>query len=104
MPHLYRGCLMGADLNRRTWQPKDIATPAERRAAALYVTSVATDKDDATDLLAALGLLPAGHPALFRDEDHGSLAYQAGCRCKTCRKWNAQRTRRQRAAKTGATK
>jgi hypothetical protein len=49
---------MDRDLGRLTWSTTDEATPDERRAAALYVTSVAHDKADATHLLGALGLLP----------------------------------------------
>lgn len=85
---------MTLDLSRRTWQPADAATRDERRRASLYVASIATSKDDATQLLAVLGLLPAR----LTVTDHGMAGYRAGCRCAVCRKANALRTQRQRKA------
>lgn len=87
---------MAGDLNRRTWSPQDVGTRDERRKASLYVASVATSKDDGVDLLSALGLLPAGHPALFAHVQHGMPGYRAGCRCERCRKANTNRNQQQR--------
>lgn len=84
---------MSSDLSRRTWGPHDHATSEEELKASRYVASIARDKADCVQLLDALGLLPA----LARVE-HGMPGYQAGCRCKTCRRANANRTRRQRTA------
>lgn len=82
---------MGLDLNRQTWSPHDKATVDEKQTAALYVASVATDKADATRLLAMLGLLPRHHPAVMNADEHGMRGYRLGCRCSLCRK--AKRSR-----------
>ncbi|MFJ8995554.1 hypothetical protein ACIRQH_34760 [Streptomyces sp. NPDC102279] len=87
---------MGGDLNRRTWSPQDVGTPKERRTASRYVVRVATSKAEAIALLATLGLLPAGHPALFAHVQHGLPGYRAGCRCERCRKANQNRVQKQR--------
>lgn len=92
---------MAEDLTRGTWGPLSLATPAECRKAALYVTATARDKADATQLLAVLGLLPATHQAMIRPQDHGLIGYRLGCRCKACRKANTTRLQRQRAAAKG---
>jgi hypothetical protein len=84
---------MDRDLGRLTCSTTDEASPDEKRAAALYVASVAHDKDDATHLLAVLGLLPKRLTV-----EHGLPGYKAGCRCKTCRKANSNRINRQRRA------
>jgi hypothetical protein len=77
---------MGLDLNRQTWSPHDTATVNEKQGAARYVASIATSAEDATHLLAVLGLLPRHHPAVMRPDEHGMPGYRLGCRCKTCRK------------------
>lgn len=94
---------MGVDLTGRTWSHLEIGSREERETAARYVASVAHDKADCTHLLNLLGLLPAGHPATIRPQDHGLPGYRAGCRCKRCRKANNTRLERQRAARKGAT-
>lgn len=70
-----------------------------RRRAALHVASKAVDKADATQLLAALGLLPKGHPATLRPQDHGMRGWRLGCRCTVCRKAKSDDNRR--SAKNG---
>lgn len=90
---------MGLDFSRRTWQPADVATRDERRMASLYVASIATDKNDALQLLAALGLLP---PHLTVT-DHGMSGYRVGCRCPVCRKANRSRNSAQRSRITTTT-
>lgn len=65
-----------------------------RHAAALYVASIARDKEDATELLAALGLLPRAHPAVLRPSDHGMRGWRFGCRCSKCRKAKSDDNRR----------
>jgi hypothetical protein len=92
---------MAEDLTRGTWGPLSLATPEECRKASRYVASQARDKQDATELLAILGLLPARHPAMIRPDDHGLIGYRLGCRCKPCRKANSNRLDRQRAAAKG---
>lgn len=77
---------MGLDLNRQTWSPHDTASVDERQAASRYVASVSTDAEDATRLLAMLGLLPRHHPAVMRPDEHGMRGYRLGCKCPTCRK------------------
>ncbi|MDX2763362.1 hypothetical protein PV729_45510 [Streptomyces europaeiscabiei] len=72
-------------------------TAETRRAAALHVASKAVDKADATQLLAALGLLPKGHPATLRPQDHGMRGWRFGCRCPKCRKAKSDDNRRVRA-------
>ena len=94
---------MGTELTGHTWTHLGGATRTERDKAARYVASVALDKDDCTDLLAKLGLLPSGHPATLRPQDHGLPGYRKGCRCKRCRKSNAMRLERQKTARKGAT-
>lgn len=88
---------MSADLNRRTWSPKDEATRDEKDKAALYVASIADNRTDCHQLLAALDLLPVRLVT-----NHGMTGYRAGCKCTKCRKANANRTRRQRAARASA--
>ncbi|NUS57905.1 MAG: hypothetical protein HOV66_24085 [Streptomycetaceae bacterium] len=81
-----------------------IHIPAEeRRKAARYIASKAAGKDDCTQLLAMLGLLPAHHPAAMSPSDHGRRGYRIGCRCRLCRKARAQQDREQRAARKEAT-
>lgn len=65
-----------------------------RRTAALYVASVARDKADAAELLAALGLLPRAHPAVLRADEHGMRGWRFGCRCTVCRKAKSDENRR----------
>lgn len=65
-----------------------------RRAASLYVASIARDKADATQLLAALGLLPRAHPAVLRADEHGMRGWRFGCRCPKCRKAKSDDNRR----------
>jgi hypothetical protein len=84
---------MPGDLERRTWQPKDIATRDECHRASLYVASIAAGKDDALQLLGALGLLPAR----LTVTDHGMSGYRVGCRCPVCRKANRTRNAAQRS-------
>jgi hypothetical protein len=81
------------DLNRRTWGPQDHATADEQEKATKYVASIAYDADDCRHLLDVLGLLPKHLTAA-----HGMPGYRQGCHCETCRKANANRTQRQRAA------
>lgn len=83
---------MGMDLTRQTWSPKDEATAAEKDAAALYVASVATGPADCRQLLDVLGLLPKRLTVT-----HGMSGYRQGCKCKRCRRANANRLQRQRA-------
>lgn len=90
---------MGLDLNRQTWSPHDAATVDEKKQASLYVASVAADADDATQLLAMLGLLPRHHPAIMRPDEHGMRGYRIGCRCRECRKAKSKQDNRRR---TGA--
>lgn len=78
-------------------------TADTRRAAALHVASKAVDKADATQLLAALGLLPKGHPATLRPQDHGMRGWRLGCRCVICRKAKSDLDRRMRAKNGDAT-
>ncbi|CAM5621157.1 putative protein OS=Streptomyces aurantiogriseus OX=66870 GN=GCM10010251_92240 PE=4 SV=1 [Streptomyces aurantiogriseus] len=81
--------------------PKDEATRDEKRAAALYIASIATDVEDATHhLLAVLDLLPRTHPAVMRPTDHGALGYRLGCRCRLCRKAKAQADAKRRRKTT----
>lgn len=95
---------MGLDLNRQTWSPHDNASIDEKQAASLYVASIAADKEDATWLLAMLGLLPRHHPAIMRADEHGMRGYRIGCRCRDCRKAKAkQDNRRQTGAPTNTT-
>ncbi|MDX2513894.1 hypothetical protein PV355_01765 [Streptomyces stelliscabiei] len=70
-----------------------------RRRAALHVASKAVDKADATQLLAALGLLPRAHPAVLRADEHGMRGWRFGCRCTKCRKAKSDDNRR--SAKNG---
>ena len=88
---------MGLDLNRQTWSPHDQATVDEKKQASLYVASVAADTEDATRLLAMLGLLPRHHPAIMRADEHGMRGYRFGCRCRDCRKAKAKQDNRRRA-------
>lgn len=90
---------MGVDLTGHTWSHLGAATREECEKAAKYVASKATSAEDCTDLLATLGLLPAGHPATLRPQDHGARGYKAGCKCKHCQGWNRDRLARQRARK-----
>lgn len=90
---------MGLDLNRQTWSPHDQATVDEKKQASLYVASIAADNEDATRLLAMLGLLPRHHPAIMRADEHGMRGYRIGCRCRDCRKAKAKQDNRRR---TGA--
>lgn len=83
---------MSLDLNRRTWGVHDEASPQEQQRAARYVAAVATSADDCRQLLDVLGLLPK-----LLTVKHGMPGYRAGCRCKRCRKANANRTQKQRA-------
>lgn len=69
-------------------------TADTRRAASLFVASVARDKADATQLLAALGLLPRAHPAVLRADEHGMRGWRFGCRCVVCRKAKSDDNRR----------
>jgi hypothetical protein len=94
---------MGGDFTGRTWGHLNSGTRDDCEKAARYVASVAHDTADCTQLLAALGLLPARHPAALRDEDHGLIGYRRGCRCKRCVKANRARLDRQRSAGKGAT-
>ncbi|MEV4227303.1 hypothetical protein AB0J81_09365 [Streptomyces bobili] len=87
---------MGLDLNRQTWSPHDNASVDEKRSASLYVASVAADTEDATQLLAMLGLLPRHHPAIMRADEHGMRGYRLGCRCRECRKAKAKQDNRRR--------
>lgn len=89
---------MSSDLSRRTWGPHDHATADEQIKASRYVASIAHDKTDCSHLLDVLGLLPA-----LAVVEHGMPGYRAGCRCQTCRRANANRNRRQRAAIPGTT-
>jgi hypothetical protein len=94
---------MAAELSGHTWTHLGSATREECEKARKYVASKATGVEDCTDLLAKLGLLPAGHPATLRPQDHGLPGYRKGCRCKRCRKANSMRLERQKAARKGAT-
>ncbi|MCX5522255.1 hypothetical protein OG342_05150 [Streptomyces bobili] len=89
---------MGLDLNRQTWSPHDNASVNEKKQASLYVASVAADTEDATLLLAMLGLLPRHHPAIMRADEHGMRGYRLGCRCRQCRKAKAKQDNRRRAS------
>ena len=68
----------------------------ERRRASLYAVLQGGNVAERRELLDALGLLPARLRA-----EHGMPGYRAGCKCKTCRRANANRNRRQRAAHRG---
>ncbi|MFJ5967936.1 hypothetical protein [Streptomyces sp. NPDC093060] len=92
---------MGKDFTADQIGPIDIPRVV-RRKAALYVASNAVGKADCTELLAMLGLLPASHPEAHRPDDHGLPGYRAGCRCKRCRKANANRSVRERTARREA--
>jgi hypothetical protein len=94
---------MGLDLNRQTWSPHDNATVDEKQTAALYVTSVADDAEDAAQLLAMLGLLPRHHPAVMRADEHGMRGYRFGCRCRQCRKAKSKQDTAQRKRTTTPT-
>ena len=94
---------MGVDLTGHTWTHLGGATRDESEKAAKYVAIKAVSKADRIQLLAMLGLLPAGHKALLRPTDHGSRGYKAGCRCKRRLQWNRNRINRQKAARKGAT-
>lgn len=85
---------MGLDMDQQTWSPYDEATNAQKDAAALYVASVATGPADCRQLLDALGLLPKRLTVV-----HGLPGYRQGCKCRKCRKANADRNQRQRAKK-----
>lgn len=91
---------MGLDLNRQTWSPHDNASVDEKKQASLYVASVAADAEDATQLLAMLGLLPRHHPAIMRPDEHGMRGYRLGCKCPICRK--AKRARDASRKRAGA--
>lgn len=91
---------MGKDFTADQIGPIDIPK-AQRDMAARYVAAHASSVADCTELLAMLALLPAGHPATIRPEDHGLPGYRLGCRCKQCRKANANRSVRERAARKG---
>lgn len=69
-------------------------TTVEKERASLFVTSVATSPADCRELLDVLGLLPK-----LLTVDHGMPGYRKGCRCKQCRKANANRNQKQRAAR-----
>lgn len=69
-------------------------TADTRRTAALYVASKAANAEDATQLLAALGLLPRAHPAVLRADEHGMRGWRLGCRCPKCRKAKSDDNRR----------
>jgi hypothetical protein len=90
---------MSLDLNRRTWGVHDTATAEEKEAAARYVASVAEDAADCRQLLDLLGLLPK-HLTVT---EHGMRGYRQGCTCGTCRKANAKRNERQKAARQKTT-
>jgi hypothetical protein len=82
---------MPGDLERRTWQPADVATRDECAAARKVIAAHATDSDDEQRLLQALGLAPN------EITEHGMPGYRAGCRCPVCRKANRSRCAAQRA-------
>jgi hypothetical protein len=90
---------MSLDLNRRTWGVHDSATAEQKEKATRLITRVATDEDDRHQLLAALGLLPK-HLTVT---EHGMRGYRQGCPCGTCRKANAKRIERQKAARQKTT-
>lgn len=94
---------MGLDLNRQTWSPHDQATVDEKQAATRYVASIAVDTEDATQLLAILGLLPRHHPAIMRADEHGMRGYRFGCRCRLCRKAKSKQDNRRRRTSVPAT-
>lgn len=54
------------------FMPVPTSSRDERRRASLNVTARARDMADATQLLAALGLLPKGHPATLRQQNGGA--------------------------------
>ena len=62
--------------------------------AALQAVLAGRSVPEREDLLKAIGFLATPRPVV-----HGMPGYRKGCRCKSCRKANAARCRRQRAAK-----
>lgn len=84
----------GVDLPRFDSLTVGDNTPAERRKAAVAVADRARDAAECRELLVVLGLV-----VVAEVREHGMPGYRAGCRCKRCRHANAERNRRQRAAK-----
>lgn len=73
----------------------DVDTDDETKARRT-IAAHAKDAADCALLLGAVGLLP-GHESRLSNITHGMPGYRLGCRCKYCRKANAQRNTAQRA-------
>lgn len=74
------------------------STPEQIGRASLFVASIATSPGDCRQLLDVLGLLPTRMTV-----EHGMPGYRKGCRCVRCRKANANRNQKQRAARRTTT-
>jgi hypothetical protein len=73
----------------------DVDTGEEDRARRT-IAARAIDAADCALLLEVVGLLP-GHESRLTRITHGMPGYRLGCRCKRCRKANANRNVQQRA-------